>query len=74
MAKTVVEDCYKLTIYFLKPHLSAGWWGTVRWSRGEQKIGSISYRVLGDGNPTAIQLKYTITKWDEEKISIRLHR
>jgi hypothetical protein len=70
MAKTVVEDCYKLTVHVLRPYLSAGWWGSVRWSRGEQETGNISYRVLGDGIPTAIRLMYNITKWDEEKISI----
>jgi len=29
-------------------------WSTIRWSRGEQKIGSLSYRVLRDNHLTGL--------------------
>jgi hypothetical protein len=60
LKKTQAEECAKLTIFFLKPYLQPGNWSTVRWSRGGQETGSISYRVLGDDHPTGLRLIYTI--------------
>jgi hypothetical protein len=58
--KIQVEECVKLTIYFLKPYLWSGNRNSVHWWRGECEIGSISYRVLGDDKPTSLRLIYTI--------------
>lgn len=58
--KTRVEDCYKWRIVGLKDCLTPGFWGTTRWTIGEQESGSISFRVLGDEQPEALQLSYTI--------------
>jgi hypothetical protein len=59
--KTQVEECRKLTVFFLKPYLRPGAAGTVRWSRGGEEIGSISYMVYGFGySAHEIHLTYTI--------------
>ena len=58
--KTQVEECLKLTIYFLKPYLRAGNGGTVRWSRGDEERASIGYEVSACKQPKSVQLNYTI--------------
>ncbi|MFC2063712.1 hypothetical protein ACFLXB_01270 [Chloroflexota bacterium] len=58
--KTTVEDCFKLTIKFLKSYLVPGNSNSIRWLRGEEEIGSISYRVHGNDRPSEISLNYTI--------------
>jgi len=58
--KVQVEDCYKMTIFSLKPYLWIGYTGTLRWLRGEWETGSISYRMVGDNVPNAVRLSYTI--------------
>ena len=59
-SKTKVEDCYKWRIAGLKYFLIPGQWGTTRWMIGEQESGSISFRVMGNEHPEAIQVSYTI--------------
>jgi len=58
--KTQVEECYKLTIFFLKPYLRPWYFGNVTWSRGGRETGNISYRIQGDDQPEQIRLIYTI--------------
>ena len=58
--KIQVEECYKWSIFSLKPYLIPGFSGVSRWMRGEQESGKISFRVVGDEKPTAIRLIYTI--------------
>jgi len=70
VAKTVVEDCRKMSIYSFKPYLYLWCRGTLSWSRGERKFASISYQVKGDDQPSAIRLFYTLTPWDGEKIDL----
>jgi hypothetical protein len=61
--KTAVEDCRKLPMKTLHSKLLQGWrWGSLSWSRGDEPMGSISYRVTGDEIPETIRLIYTITK------------
>jgi len=59
-SKTKVEDCHKWRIAGLKDYLIPGHWGTTHWMIGEQESGSVSFRVLGDENPEALLLSYTI--------------
>jgi hypothetical protein len=58
--KTQVEECIKWRIVGLKNYLNPGHWGTTRWMIGERESGSISFRVLGDEEPEALQVSYTI--------------
>jgi hypothetical protein len=60
--KTQVEECHKLTIYFLKPYLYPLRNGGVTWRIGEREAGSISYRIRGNETPEVIWLAYTIGK------------
>ena len=73
--KTQVEDCLKLTIYFLKPYLKAGNGGTVRWSRGDEERASIGYGIPEGKQPVSIQLNYTINASTDhpEKISYSIN-
>lgn len=60
--KYAAEDCRKLSIFFLRPYLQPGNSNTLTWSRGGEKIGSISYWVWGEGyKPERIKLIYTRT-------------
>jgi hypothetical protein len=61
MAKTQVEECYRLSIYALRWHLYPGCKSTMTWRRGEERVGSADYEVFGDRLPTAIRLCYSKT-------------
>ena len=58
--KIQVEECVKLTIFFLKLYLLFGNWQAVQWTRRGQQTGSICYRVIGNEHPTCLRLSYTI--------------
>lgn len=58
--KTTAEECFKLTIFFLKPYLQQGNFNSIRWSRGGQETGSISDQILGDNHPSVLRFIYTI--------------
>jgi hypothetical protein len=66
--KTQVEECKKLSIFFMKPNLYPGATSGFAWYRGERKIGSVAYSVLGDDSPTAVKLSYTINMWGSDQI------
>ena len=59
-SKTKVEDYYKWRIAGLKDYLIPGQRGTTRWMIGERESGSISFRVMGNEQPEALELSYTI--------------
>lgn len=65
--KTLVEDCRKLTISFLKPYLHPGYIGSLTWRRGERTTGSISFQVKGEETPSGLRLIYTIQSRCGEK-------
>jgi len=60
--KTQVEECFRWRIFGMKNYLIPGTWGKTRWMVGEKETGSISFRVLGDDLPVALQVYYTIGK------------
>lgn len=67
--RTAVEDCRRLPFRMFKEYLQVGWGGQVTWSRNGEVISTIGYQVKGeDDSPSRIQLIYTITKANKEKI------
>lgn len=68
--KTQVEECHKLTIYFLKPYLRSGYSGIVRWLRGEVENGKIGYSLIGADQPTILRLQYTINPRTERAVQM----
>jgi len=68
--KIQVEECYKWSIYALKPYLIPGFSGASRWLQGEREIASISFYVQGNDYPTAVRLKYTKYSGSKNEIEI----
>jgi hypothetical protein len=56
MKKRQVEECTKLSIFFLKPYLKPGYCSTLSWSRG----GCLQYQVIGNDYPTGLRLFYAV--------------
>lgn len=59
--KTLVEDCLTLHVKTIRPSLTPGYCGWVKWGNGNL----INYRVIGDP-PQAVRLSYTITRAGEK--------
>jgi hypothetical protein len=59
--KTSVEECRRLTIFGFRQYLRPGYAGSIRWKRGDQMTGAISYQVIGYEAPEALRLTYNIT-------------
>ena len=57
--KITVEECFKLSIFALKPWLRPDMAGTSRWSRNGRETGSISWQMAE--RLTAIRFIYTVT-------------
>ena len=68
--KTQVEECLKFSIFSIKDYLKPGFRGASYWYRGERKVASIRYRVLGEDTPTSVRLDYSITKHIGEKTNL----
>ena len=66
--KYAVEDCLKLSIFFLRSYLRNRNMATLTWSRGGKTIAEISYMIIGpDEAPKKIRLIYTRTARGEKK-------
>ena len=68
--KTQVEECRKFDIKSFRPYLIPGRSGRWVWSIGDEERASISYQILGTHKPGGIKLRYTITKWNKEKLDL----
>lgn len=65
--KTQVEECLKFSIFSMKDYLKPGFRGASTWYRGEKKVASISYQVLGEDTPTSVRFMYSYTEHNGEK-------
>ena len=71
--KTTVEGCKSISTTFLKQHgyLCGVRWGSIRWTRGEQETGSVSFVVSVQDWTGEIRFQYTQTQnYSGEKESL----
>jgi len=65
--KTTVESCSTLHIKTIKPNLRPGYAGSVYWTIGERRAGSIGYQVWGaDGLPQRVKLAYNLIQTGQD--------